>query len=170
MKEIITNRKIEPCEESGKTVIRITDTIEVDNYNFENRVKTIAYIKDLDLADVARKFGISQKANFIARLNTGRLQFAEQRKIAEILGVDIVIKLVIGQNEITAESASEMIRECCTYRDRTLLSLAKELGVSRQALNTKLNCDRFDHKEIEKIAKLLGGKYCNYFVIDGIRI
>lgn len=170
MEEFISERIIKSNVINNQTVINVTDIIKVDNSDFESRVKIVAYLKDIDLADVAKQFGISQKNNFIARLNTGRLRFAEQRKIAELLGVDIVIKLVIGDHEIVTNSATEMIREACAYKQKTLFSLSNDMGISRQALNTKLKGDRFDYNELTKIVSLLDGEYYNYFIVDDMRI
>jgi len=164
------NKEIIVHENNGKTVLKICEVIEIDSANFEQRVKVIAYLKDLDLGDIAKQFGVSQKNNFLRKLSVGKLKFTEMYKIAKILGTNIVINFTIGDKIIEAESSSELIRKACAETDTSLLKLAEYLTMSRQALGVRMKSSVFTYKELAHIAGFFGGTYNNYFEIEGIRI
>ena len=171
MDNLIKTRKYEAENISGKTILRIYDTIEMNDYNMENRVKVIAYLKNMDLMDIANQFGISQKNNFLRRLRAEKLSFAEQQKIADILGVIIKHEIILKNGRtIEVDSSRGLITELCRWMNLSISDIAEKFGVTRQALNERMNRDKFSRDDLNTIAGLADATYNNYFEFDGIRL
>ena len=171
MDNLIKTRKYEAENIGGKTILRIYDTIEMNDYNMENRVKVIAYLKNLDLMDVANQFGISQKNNFLRRLRAEKLSFAEQRKIADILGVTIKNVIILKNGRIVEiDSSRNLVAELCRWMGLSISDIAENFGVTRQALNERMNRDKFSCDDLKRIAAFADATYNNYFEFDGIRL
>ena len=149
MDNLIKTRKYEAENISGKTILRIYDTIEMNDYNMENRVKVIAYLKNLDLMELANQFGISQKNNFLRRLRAEKLSFEEQRKLADILGVTIknVIILKNGRT-IEVDSSRSLVTELCRWTGLSMSDIAEKFGVTRQALSERMHRDKFSCEDL----------------------
>ena len=152
-----------------KTVIRVVDIIEVDNYDMEQRVRAIIYLKQLDIIEVSKAFGTCNEQRFIGRCKTGKLNFAEQREIAKILGVDIVIRMVIDDHIIEADTVKEMIEEACRIKGESISELSGAFEITKQAMSRRLSNGRFTHEELDEFADHFDGRYYNYFVMDGIK-
>lgn len=156
---------------NGKTVINVHSVIEVDNGNLENRVRVIAFLKDMDLMDIAQKFGVKQKNGLLIRLRNGKLSFEEQKQLADILGVKLVNGFIFDDGRICeADNSKEVIRMACERTGRTFAELAGYMGVTRQGLDSKMKIGKFTLEELNKIAFYFGGKYVNYFEFDGMKI
>lgn len=141
------------------------------NMNFEQRVKIAAYIQHKTLRDMAKEFGVTQSA-FLSRCKKGKLNFNEQRKVAEILGCNIIIKFVFDDgSEYTANTVKTLVMDACAHVDMTQAELGKRLGKSRQTFNSKLNNGRFTDDELLEVASKIGCTYHNYFEMeDGSQI
>lgn len=61
-------------------------------------------------------------------------------------------------------SASEVVRAICSRQGRTLKSLADELGISPQALDTRL---RSSSMRVETLSELLGPLGYRVVITDG---
>ena len=61
-------------------------------------------------------------------------------------------------------SASEVVRAICSRQGRTLKSLADELGISPQALDTRL---RSSSMRVETLSELLGPLGYGVVITDG---
>lgn len=171
MNELIKRRRFESDEINGRTIFTVHDVIEVDSRDLEKRVKIIAYLKGMDLQEVSEKFGISQKNNFLRRLQTGKLSFAEQRKIADILGVKSK-NIVILKNGKSYEvmSSRELVNLICDEMGIANADIAYSLGITRQALNQRMTSDKFTYEDLSKIAYFAGATYSNYFEFDGVKL
>lgn len=139
--------------------------------NFEQRVKIVAYLNNKTIKDLAKEFNISL-SSFTSRCKTGKMNFADQRTIAEILGCTIVIKFVFDDGvEYTGKTAKELITDACAHVGMTQTELSERLGKSRQTVSSKLIKGKFTDAEIEEIASKIGCTYYNYFeLVDGSRI
>ena len=158
-------------EIDGRRILTIYDIVEIDKCNLLERIEIMAHIRQMDMAEVGQKFGIDQIGNFRSKLRTAKLTHEEYQKLAEILGAKYVNKVVFRSGyEIESGSNSYLIRESCLSAERTQMDIAKHLGITRQAMNIRLNTDKFTHEEMEKIIKFLGGKYESYFEMDGAKI
>ena len=155
----------------GVTYVGITDGIKVDNRNFHQRVKVVALLKGITMSHIAAGFGCSVN-NLSARLKNGKLGFDEQRRIAEILEVGIVIRFVFADGALfDGDTPGEMISGACRHADISQPQLAAMMGSSRQALRSRIINGHFTDLELEKIAGHIGCEYENYFVLeDGSRI
>jgi lambda repressor-like predicted transcriptional regulator len=49
------------------------------------------------------------------------------------------------------------------YRETSLATIAREMGMSKQNLQKKLQRNTLKKEELCKIAKILGGQYLSYF-------
>lgn len=167
----IKSRKFTYEEVDGKTILTVFDTIEVDNYNLLERVEIMAYIRCMDLTEVSRRFGSDQVGNFKKKLLNAKLSNDDYLKLAEILNVKYVNKVVFYNDyEIENVSNSYLIKESCLTVDKSLMDVSKHLGITRQALNIRLNTDKFTHEEMDEIIHIIGGKYYNYFDMEGAKI
>lgn len=155
----------------GATHIFIIDKIVINNDDFEQRLKVAAIISNMSLGDIARQFGVTQPA-FFSRCKIGKLNFPEQRRIAEILGCTSVIKFVFDDGAVfEGHTAKQLIMDACAHVNMTQTELAKRLKKSRQGFSDKLNKGHFTDSEIRDIASKIGCTYYNYFKMsDGTRI
>ena len=170
MNDLIKSRTYKVNDGKKKTVIKVTDVLEVDNSNIEQRIRAIIHMKNMDISEISKQFGTCNEHRFIGRCRTGKFRFSEQRKIAELLGVDIVIQMMIGNYQIEAETVKDMVLEACKIQNKSISELSKEIGTTRQALSRKLECGKFTHDEMVKLADHFGGKYHNYFIVNGYKI
>lgn len=169
--DIDTNTRYEIKVIDGVTHVFVINEIVVNNNDFEQRVKVATILLNMTLGDVAKQFGITQAA-FSARCKTGKMNFIEQRKIAEILGCTSVIKFVFDDGSVfEGHTVKQLIMDACAHVNMTQMELGEHLGKSRQSFNDKLNRGRFTDNEIRDIANKIGCTYYNYFKMeDGTRI
>lgn len=168
---MITSREYKSKIRSKKSIITVTDVIEVDNRNFLQRIETIVYLKQLDIREVGRKFGIDQKHYFLQRLENGRLDFDDQRKLADILDVELNFNILLNDGTVcTGNNTHEMIMAACEATGITISEMAIHFGTTRQAFQQRISNDRLPYEDIEKIAEYLGGTYNHYFEFDGIKL
>jgi DNA-binding Xre family transcriptional regulator len=169
--DIDTNTKHEVKVIDGVTHVFIINEIVVNNNDFEQRVKVATILSNMTLGDVAKQFGITQ-ATFSIRCKTGKMNFIEQRKIAEILGCTSVIKFVFNDGSVLeGNTIKQLIMDACAHVNITQMELGKRLGKSKQNFNSKLNKGRFTNNEIRDIASKIGCTYYNYFEMeDGTQI
>lgn len=169
--DIDTNTKHDVKVIGGVTHVFIINEIVVNNNDFEQRVKVATILSNMTLGDVAKQFGVTQ-ATFSTRCKTAKMNFNEQRKIAEILGCSSVIKFVFDDGSVfEGKTIKQLIMAACAHVNMTQTELAKRLKKSRQSFNDKLNKGRFTDDEIRKIANEIGCKYYNYFKMkDGTKI
>lgn len=156
-------------ERDGKTILKVEEVIEIDNYNLLQRVEVIADIRGISMIEVGRKFGIDQLGNFKTKLSNAKLTYEEYLKLADILNVTFVNQMIKGSYKIDG-SNSRLIKEACDIGDKTQMDVAKYLGITRQAINNRLITDKFTHEEMDSIIIYLGGKYETYFDLDGAKI
>lgn len=164
--DINTAIKYESKVIDGVTHIYIINEIKVDKTDFEQRVKIVTVLQQKKLEWVARKFGLTQ-SSFLTRCRTGKMNFLEQHKLAEILGCEVVIKFTFDNGaEHTGSTAKELVVNACAYAKISQMELGERLGRSRQAFNSKLNTGRFTDVELMEIADKIGCTYFNYFKLD----
>ena len=155
----------------GVTHIIITEDIAIDKNNFEQRVKVALLLTGKSQYEICKKLAISPAA-FLSKCRNGKVNFDEQKTIADAIGCGIEIKFVFPDNaEIKGDNARELVSLACEYAGITMMELSERLSMSRQnfsgiLLNNKLNFEGF-----QNIAAALGCEYVNYFKLDdGTRI
>ena len=57
----------------------------------------------------------------------------------------------------------QRIKAACEISNITLTELANKMGMSQQSMSNRLKTGKFTQEELEKMAKMLGCKYVNYF-------
>lgn len=154
------------------THVYVINEIVVDNKNFEQRVKVATILSEKTLGEVAEEFGTSL-TNFTLRCRTGKMDFAEQRKIAEILGCTAVMQYVFDDGAVYQEKTiKDLVMGALRHVHMTQWELGKCLGYSaRQAFSLKLNHGRFNDDDLRRIGTEIGCKYYSYFETkDGTKI
>jgi hypothetical protein len=142
--------------------------------NFTQRVKTVCMLNKIKLYTLAEAFGTTPPT-FNVRLQNGKFKLEEQRKIAKLLGCEIVIgfKFINGAMAIGG-NAREMIDEAFeiykklngTKMNTTVL--AHTLNRTQQTLSKKILNDKLTEEEYKRIANSLDCEYVNYFILkDG---
>ena len=169
--DIDTNTRHEVKVIDDVTHVFIINEIVVNNNDFEPRVKVATILSNMTLGEVAKQFGVTQ-STFATRCKTGKMNFIEQRRIAEILGCISVIKFIFDDGSVfEGQTVKQLIMDACSHANMTQMELGERLGKSRQSFNDKLNKGRFTDDEIRNIASKIGCTYHNYFEMkDGTRI
>ena len=67
-------------------------------------------------------------------------------------------------NNITIQ---EQIFLATAYRATNISAIADAIGIARQNLHRKINCNTLKKEELIKIAKALGGEYLSFFYFPG---
>lgn len=137
---------------------------------FSNRIKTLCAISNTKLGKLAREMGMSN-STLTLRLNAGRFLLAEQRKIAEILGATFTSHIICADGYIIEEDTIEkMLRKAMERNGITFMQLGAELGITKQAVHSKLKNGKFTAEELELYAGKIGCKYEDYYELNGIKI
>lgn len=138
---------------------------------FEQRVKVVAILQNLSLGEVAEKYGSSQ-ASLSVRLKNGKMSFTDQRRLADALQCEIVIRFIFPDGAIiTGKDAKDMVAWACEYQGIPMAELAERFRQSRQAFFDKVSNGRYTDDELARIAYMIGCSYENYFLLaDGTKI
>lgn len=170
----IANKERTKCDIDvidGVTHITITEKIIIERSNFEQRVKVVLFLNNKSQYEVCKELDILQ-GNFLTRCRNGKLNFDEQRRIADALGCKIVIKFTFGDGaEYIGKTARQLIADSCAHANITMAELSERLGKSRQTFSSKILNGRFTDSELAEVANKIGCTYSNYFELeDGTRI
>lgn len=165
--DISDSRNVEIETINDQTHITITEKIIIDKFNFEQRFRAVAKLKNLTIYEVSKRLEKSQ-ANLYVRIGTGKFTFEEQRAIAKALDCNIVIKTVFDDGAtFYGDTKKQLVSDSCAHAGLTITDLAGILGVSRQSFFGKLDRGRFTDAELADIVKKIGCNYMNYFELEG---
>ena len=68
---------------------------------------------------------------------------------------------------MTSINIQQQIFLAVAYKATNISAIARAMGITRQSLHRKINCNTLKKEELCKIAKVLGGKYVSYFSFPG---
>lgn len=158
-------------EINGKRYITITDKIEIDMLDFEQRVKIVLFLNNMSQYELCKRLNVQPSA-FSSRCKTSKFTFDDQRTIADAMGCKSVAGFAFDDGfEYIADANYQFIKDACEHANMSLFELSKRLGITKQAVYKRLASGRYSDHELSEMASIIGCVYYNYFELkDGTRI
>ena len=130
------------------------------------RIITLCMKSNVKMKALADGLGIAAPT-FSLRLKNPCFKFAEQYKMAEVLGCKFCPTITTEDGkEFTGATVNDIFRNILNYKNITITELSEKIGMATPNLIERLKRGKYTNTEIEKLAEVLDCKYESWFVYD----
>lgn len=134
--------------------------------SIKQRIKSACGYSGTKLTEIATALGISS-SNLTQRMDKGKFTKRELVEIANVIGCKYrgYFRFEHGKT-IDAPIHGQQIKDALAYREMTIEELAAKMGLTRQAVSSRIALSKINQEDLETIAGYLGCDYISEFEFE----